>query len=226
MRAAFVTSERLTDHLKTYWFKPEAPVDYIPGQFLEFTLAHSDTDNLGDRRWFTLSSSPTEPLIAITIRLSKAIRHSTYKQALDRLQNGDEVHISDPMGDFVLPLNPGIPLVWIAGGIGITPFRSMAKWLSDNDEQREILLFHSVRNTGDSPFNDIFDAAHVKKDLNVVESLHDSNALIYKIAKNPKPDETLFYISGPEYMTSMMQNSLQSSGIDNQQIITDAFLGY
>jgi len=151
-----LTLTRVTDEsptIRTFHFTPERPLDHQAGQFIELYLPHDSTDNKGDHRWFTLSNSPTENEVAITVDtpLKPAII-SSFKQALWQLQSGDAAQASDPLGDFVLPLNEATPLVWIAGGISITPFRSMAVWIADNKEARQIQLIHSTRTTNEHIF--------------------------------------------------------------------------
>ena len=59
-------TEDIAENIKTFWFVPKKPMDYIAGQFIEMTLPHDHPDERGQKHWFTLSSSPTEPLISIT----------------------------------------------------------------------------------------------------------------------------------------------------------------
>ena len=118
-----------TPVIRTFFFKSERPLRYVAGQFIELTLPHADPDDRGTRRWFTLSSAPSHELISITTK--HAEKPSTFKQKLWSLEPGDTVDISEPMGDFVLPKDSTQPLVWIAGGLGITPFHSIVQWLQD-----------------------------------------------------------------------------------------------
>src|SRR6185369_15796787 len=103
----------------SFWFRPERPVDYIAGQFTEIYLPHSGADSRGERRWFTLSSSPTDALVSITTQFIPT-EGSTFKKELFGLRPGAALKLADPMGDFVLPKDPSIPLLFIAGGLGIT----------------------------------------------------------------------------------------------------------
>ncbi len=202
------------------------PVDYIAGQFIEVTLPHADPDDRGIRRWFTLSSSPTQPEITVTVRCGGS--KSSFKRALQRLQPGDEVQISDPLGDFVLPLDGNLPMVWIAGGIGITPFRSMARWLADTNDKREVLLFHSIHGREEAVFADTMQQAGIIEHYLTDTATSTQNRLSAKdiLGRIKDPSRPYYYISGPEQMVEALATDLQASGINRQRIVSDVFLGY
>src|SRR5258708_897456 len=113
-------------NVKTFWFQPPKGFTYTAGQFIELYIPHDNPDERGIKHWFTLSSSPTEPLISITTKYAGK-KSSTFKQHLFVLKPGAELYAVEPMGDFVLPQDKSIPLIFVAGGIGVTPFRSMVK---------------------------------------------------------------------------------------------------
>jgi glycine betaine catabolism B len=148
MRARLEHIEDIGGHAKTFWFKPERRVRYVAGQFTELHLPH-DADDRGIRRWFTLSSSPTENLVGITTRFARQ-QGSSFKRQLAGLRAGMTLDLADPMGDFVLPKDQSIPLVFAVAGLGITPVRSMVKWLVDTQEKRDIRLIYA-----DSQPNDL-----------------------------------------------------------------------
>jgi len=121
MKAEFIRKHSEATNITTFWFKPEQPIDYIAGQYVEMWLPHDQPDSLGSRRWFTLSSSPTDaPLVSITTKLSG--QSSSFKKALTRLSNGDRVNLTDGMGDFVLPKQTDRQLIFVAGGIELFRF--------------------------------------------------------------------------------------------------------
>ena len=101
-------------------FTPDKPLTFRPGQYLEWTLGHTPSDDRGNRRYFTIASSPTESTVRLGVRISES--KSTFKRALKDMQIGDVVSASSLAGDFVLPEDAKKKLVFIAGGIGITPF--------------------------------------------------------------------------------------------------------
>jgi len=230
MKATLDHIEKLSDQVRTFWFKPAQQLDQIAGQFIELTLPHEHPDSRGIRRWFTISSSPTEPLVGITTRL--AHKSSSFKLRLQQLKPGDEVTISDPLGDFVLPLDTSTPLLFIVGGMGITPIHSMVKWLVEVRETRPIQLLYSAHHPGDFLFLDTLATAGIKPALFITQPDKSWTGLTgyitakYITATLQPSNDAYLYISGPEAMVENLQADLQKAGIDGRQIITDSFPGY
>jgi len=115
---------------------------YKPGQYLEWTLPHKRHDSRGNRRYFTIASSPTETEIKLAARIDTE-HSSTFKKALLDMKPGDEIWASQLGGDFRLSRDKGEKLVFIAGGIGITPFRSMVQSIVDQGQRRDITLLYT-----------------------------------------------------------------------------------
>lgn len=212
--------------IKTFWFKSSLPVDYVAGQYIELFLPHENSDARGQNHWFTLSSCPSEDLIAITTKFA-AGRTSTFKQKLLNLTPGTEVELSAAMGDFVLPKNTEIPLIFVAGGIGVTPVRSMVKWLADNNEKRDIHIIYAVQSKEEIAYQKLFEAYGAK--LNVVltgpeKSTSLNSRLVLELAK-PSLD-SLIYISGPELMVEKLENELLADGIKSAGLVLDFYPGY
>lgn len=215
--------------------KPEGFV-YEPGQFLEIYLEHPKQDDRGIKRWFTLSSSPTESDLMITTRLVE--KHSSFKDAMFKLEPGDSIETKGPMGSFVMPKDIKKPLVWIAGGIGITPFRSQMKFLIDNKEQRDISLIYSNRTLEDICFEDLWVTAEENiNNFKLIETLVDkvpenwdgqtgtiSKQMIQDGVKNINDCE--IYVSGPEPMVEAFKPMLMEMGIKEENIHQDWFPNY
>lgn len=231
MNVTFNHAQPETDTITTFFFKPERPLQYTAGQFIELTLKHQHADDRGERRWFTLSSAPNHELVSITTRL--APKHgSSFKKALQKLKPGSELIMSDPMGDFVLPKLVQTPLIFVAGGIGVTPFHSILQWLADTGEQRPIKLLIGVRSENDIIFQETFDQA--KQHATIVVS--DPSAawgggrgrltaeLILGLEQ--PTDDSLIYLSGPEPMVEFLQNDLLKAGLKQHQIVGDYFPNY
>jgi ferredoxin-NADP reductase len=144
-------------------FETNSPLHFKPGQYLEWTLGHDKTDNRGNRRYFTIASSPTEKDLRLGVKFYA--NGSTFKKALDKLQPGQTIIASQLAGEFVLPKNKEKKLVFIAGGIGITPFRSMIKYLIDMKEKRNIILIYSNRKDSGIAYKEILEEA--RRDLNL-----------------------------------------------------------
>lgn len=231
MRIVYDHSKQEAPQIRTFFFKPEQPLEHLAGQFIEISLDHEDADNRGTKRWFTLSSSPNDELVALTTRILPD--GSSFKRALESLKKGDELHASEAMGDFVLPLNPSIPLIFVAAGIGITPFHSMAAWMIEtNAPKRDIKLLHAVQNEDDIIFQDTFDDAGIHETV-IVENPSDawggerSRLDANHIVKLTEPaTDTLIYLAGSEGFIEKTARDLMGMGIDSQRIITDKFIGY
>ena len=157
---------------------------------------------------------------------------SSYKQALQALKPGDKVSASAPMGDFVLPKLLQTPLVFVAGGIGITPFLSMFKWLASTGEDRPIKFIHAVRTEDDLAFQAVFEAAgqHVTTVVSEPtaawggERGHVSAEMI--IGLEAPTADSLVYVSGPEKLVEDLLSQLKTAGLRKDQLVGDYFPGY
>ena len=217
---------------RTYYFQTERQLRYEPGQFVELGLSHQAVDARGDKRWFTLSSSPSESLIAITTQINSE-NSSSFKRALMQIQSGDPVTISEAMGDFTLPLQPEIPLVFVTAGIGSTPMRSMVRYLIDNRESRDVTMHYIARAKQDVLFEDLFKTycrdfkTHLTADLSGSDNSRQQSIRrdteIFNASSNP---EALVYISGPEQFVDSCYQALLSSGVSDQQLLRDYFHGF
>lgn len=231
MQIIFDHVEDNTPSVKTFFFTSERPVAYTAGQFVELTIPHDTPDSRGTKRWFTLSSSPTQPKLSITTKFA-ANNGSSYKRAMLALKSGTKVTVSDPMGDFVLPKLVQTPLVFVAGGIGVTPFLSIFKWLKDSGEQRPIKFLQAVSNEDEIGFQDIFD--DIKQHATIIVSQptaawggergHLGAQLILGL-EEPAAD-TIVYISGPESLVEKLTKDLLATGLNKHQIVGDYFPGY
>jgi ferredoxin-NADP reductase len=231
MKALFTGKQKETPAISSFWFKPEKPIDYIAGQYIEMRLPHKPPVEHADWRWFTLSSSPTDsPLVSITTKLNK--KPSSFKQALIGLKAGDAVEISDGLGDFVLPIQTGRQLIFVAGGIGVVPFHSIVKWLISTGQNRDITLIYAVSKAQDIIFQDLFKDYTMKLFIVVGQPGLNWSGLTGRLSgkqvlnlSDPKPD-CLFYISGPNPFTAEIYNQIVDLGVAKRQIITDYFSGY
>lgn len=218
-------------------FDPKKKMNFKPGQYMEWTLSHNHSDDRGNRRYFTLASSPTEKDLRIGVRFYD--RSSSFKKELFSLNPGDKIVAGQCAGDFVMPEDRTKKLVFIAGGVGITPFRSMIKYLSDNNDRRSVTLLYSNRTAAEVAYSDVFQEATKKIGLKAVYTLTDKNAVPNRwtgetgivgadmIAKNvPDYKDRTFYISGTYSMVTDMDKVLRGLGISGSQIRTDFFPGF
>jgi ferredoxin-NADP reductase len=223
-------------------FAPDAPMKFQPGQYMEWTLAHPKSDSRGNRRYFTVASSPTERDLRLGIRFNE--NGSSFKRQMLAMQPGDEIIGGQLAGDFTLPHDTKKKLAFIAGGIGITPFRSMVKGMSDRNERRDVVLLYSNRTESEIVYRDVWDESSQKIGLRTVYAITDSTSphSSYLIAhssfhigridanliRHEIPDyrERIFYVSGTQAMVSAMTATLKQLGVPRRQIKTDYFPGF
>ncbi len=218
-------------------FEANKKLHYEPGQYLEWTLGHAKPDQRGNRRYFTISSSPTEKEIMLGIKYYD--KPSSFKMKLGQLEKGEVIHAGALAGEFTLPTDWSKKLVFIAGGIGVTPFRSMVKYMTDMKEKRDVFLLYSNKTPSDVAYKNIFDEAGVKVGLKTLYFMNDmegatveSNMRVGFITPEvimkeiPDYKERMFYISGPHVMVTSFQDSLSKLGIPSRNIKTDFFPGF
>ncbi len=215
--------EALSSSISGFWFEPTRPFAFVPGQFLEYTLWHKRPDSRGIRRYFTIASSSTEKQILLTTRFSE--KGSTFKRALVLMETGQEIVASRVAGDFVLPHAQSQKLAFVAGGIGITPFRSMVKYLLDTNQSRDIVLLYGARSENDFVFRELFEEAGRKFGI---KSVYAAGPLDKALISKEIPDfaERIFYVSGPESMVEAMEGVLKGMGIFGNRVKRDYFPGY
>lgn len=201
-------------------------LDYIPGQYMEWTLGHKNPDSRGTRRYFTLASSPTEANLRIGVKFYND--SSSWKKSLLQMKKGDSLTAGSLSGEFTMPKDSSKKMVFIAGGIGITPFRSMIKYLTDTKQKRDIVLLYSVKTEAELVYKDIFRQA---KSLGVKSIYITTDTMGYiddKMISREVPDfkNRYFYISGPHSMVDAFKKTLRVMGIDQSRIKADFFPGY
>ena len=155
MKVTYLAKKPTAKNIYTFLFKPGTKVRYIAGQSTELKIPHGNTDSRGNKRWFTLSSSPTDYMLSITTKFSDK-NGSSFKKALLGLKPDTILDMAVPMGDFVLPKDASIPLFFVAGGIGCTPFHSIIKYLGNTNEQRDIQLLYAANELEEVAFTDLF----------------------------------------------------------------------
>jgi glycine betaine catabolism B len=209
--------------------KPE--INFRPGNYIVFYLDVNDPK--GNYRDFSIVSSPTEEDIRIACRLTGSV----FKRKLSSLKPGDKVTVKGPFGNFLLDEKRDI--IMIAGGIGITPFMSMIKYVVDLNLGTKITLFYSNRTPEEIPFKSKFDEIYQtnrniklvytitnplesKKPWNGNKGFIDSNMIKYNTSINNK----LFYICGPPGMVEAMSALLKSMNIKEEDIKIENFTGY
>jgi len=227
---------RIAPDIYEFVFAAPHKFKFTPGQYMEWTLGHNGPDSRGNRRYFTLASSPTEQNLRLGIKFDK--KPSTFKKAMLSMNRNTEITASQIAGDFELPEDRNQKCVFLAGGVGITPFRSMIKYLLDTHQRRSITLFYSVRTVEDIVYKDIFDRAEKELGIRAIYNLTDNGnvpkswagkigRITPQVIKTLLPDygRCLFYISGSRSMVDSYQDSLRKLGVSRDQIKTDYFAG-
>jgi len=231
MQVTLKNIEKLNYNVLSFHFESDKPLGYTAGQFIELYLPDNNPDNRGPKRWFTLSSSPSQELLTITTKFTPQ-QGSDFKNHLHSLVVGDKVEVSEAMGDFVLPRDHSIPLIFVAGGIGVTPYVSMVKWLIDNKESREVKIIIAANTPEDILFKELF-TKYSKKFIEVISfppagwNGETGRLTGEKIIELVGPiDNQLIYLSGPEQMVEALEADLLKSGINKNQLVGDFFPGY
>lgn len=218
-------------------FKPNMRLNFVPGQYLEWTLPNVKLDSRGNRRYFTIASSPTEEDIKLGVRVNPKSA-SQFKHTLLELKQGQKIIGAQLAGDFTLPADPTKKLVFIAGGIGVTPFRSMVKYLLDKNEKRDIVMFYTSITVGGFVYQTLFDEAttiglkmhyllttktDVPKDWQGKVGYMTKEMVISEV---PDYKERTFYLSGPSAMVDAYKELLLKLGVTHSSIVTDYFPGF
>ncbi|HEX7042577.1 MAG TPA: oxidoreductase [Patescibacteria group bacterium] len=217
-------------------FTPKEPLKYVPGQYMEWTLPHEKVDFRGNRRYFTLASSPTEPEIHLGVKFYPS--GSSFKKALYGLGNKTPFVAASLAGDFTLPKKMDAKLVFIAGGIGITPFRSMIKYCVDMHQSRAITLFYANKKASEIAYTDVFTEAE-KIGIKTIYTLTDKESvpsnwtgeigrITPEMIKKYVPDflDRTFYLSGPHNMVEGFEEVLKTMNIAQSRIKKDFFPGF
>src|SRR5919112_2390533 len=228
------------------------PLDYTAGQFAFFDIGGVYDDPKGPIRHFTISSSPTENFIMLSTR----IRDSPYKKRFSILEEGARVKVRGPEGQFVLHEDYSKPAVFLSGGIGVTPFRSMIKYATDKQLPIKIMMFDSNRNQENTLFKKEFDEyVNINRNLKIVytiteeeeekQGVHDTisssptrqqwtgergridKAMLTKHLTDDEIRNSIFYTCGPPGMIEAMQDIIQNDlKIPKDRIKVEEFTGY
>jgi ferredoxin-NADP reductase len=211
-------------------------LNYKAGQYAIVDLGTKE-DPEGPLRSFTTASSPTEEDF---ILISTRVRDTPFKKKLACLGVGTSVNITAPLGKFVLHEDYSKPAVFLSGGIGVTPFRSIIKYATNKQLPVKITMFDSNRNQDNILYKKEFDeCADLDANLKIVYTLDVSDndwkgergyinqAMVTKYLNSNELDDSIYYICGPPVMLKAMQKLLQDDlHIPKQRIKIEEFTGY
>lgn len=213
---------KLNSNTYEYIFKPSQKLKYTPGQYMEWTLPVSRLDSRGNRRTFTIASSPTDTDVRLGVKFYEP--SSSFKNSLQKLTRSNTLMAGHIAGDFTLPADTSKKLVFIAGGIGITPYISMLRYLQATGQERDIVLFYAISTLKDAAYTDLLIQFKRLKIVYLTDAKTLSPETLHKESPNFK--ERVFYISGPPAMVKTYRQILRTVGVSGGQIKTDYFSGY
>jgi glycine betaine catabolism B len=216
-------------------FKPDRKLVFQPGQYLDWTLDVRNPDDRGNRRPFTIASAPIDEEVRLGVKFNP--NSSAFKRSLAQMQPGDSIFGSQLAGEFILPQNHDEKLAFIAGGIGVTPFRSMVRDLLSRDDKRSVVLLYGANRIDEIAYSSLFDMAERELGLRTVYAVAEGQtsgsnvhtgfideALIQR--EIPDFKDRTFYISGPQAMVARFQRVLNELGVARSRIKVDFFPGF
>lgn len=224
MQAKFVRREQLTPQIYQFWFEPAWRLRFEPGQYLDMTLLHKRPDTRGQTRTLSLTNIPSDDLLAFTTKIPDDA--SSFKMALMDLQPSDQVKLAEPMGDFILPKNPTVPLAFVAAGVGIAPYASMLKALQSKEQRRDIQLIYIARDTNNMPFVDLIDQLDWLETIKIFTSERPRPTTVELLTIIKPNAQKLIYLAGSEPMMENYWLEFMQAGVDRQQMVLDFFPGY
>ena len=215
-------------------FAVEDYPDYRPGAYFWVELPErGDNDEKGLRRHISLVTSPTERGV---VGLATRLRDTAFKRTLAALEVGDEVQVEEPKGSFLLPEDTSVEYVFVAGGIGITVFRSMLRYIADTGEPYRVTLVYSNRDRAAAAFLDELQELEQRIDgLRVILTMTDepewegeSRRLDADVLRDLLGglDDKTFLVAGPPPMAEGVAESLRAAGLPEDRVRSDKFSGY
>lgn len=234
---ALTNRKEVAERTMAFQFNKPSGWTFKAGQFIDITLTNPPkTDAEGNTRGFSIASAPEEDFLMVTTRL----RDTAFKQSLKEVPLGTEVKVEGPFGNLVLHNNALRPCVLLAGGIGITPFRSIVVEAMKKKLPHHIFLFYTNRRPEDAAF------------LEELRALQKENpnfhliATMTKMEKSKRPwteekglidekmlarhlkgvENAIYYIAGPAAMVTGLHKVLNAAGVDDDDIRIEEFTGY
>lgn len=217
-----------------YWEKPEG-FEFIAGQYCDITLINPpETDSEGNIRTFSLVNAPYEENLITTTRM----RDTAFKRTLKNMPEGTEVKLDAPHGDFKLHKTETTPAVFLIGGIGITPVRSIIAGATHDHLPHKITLFYSNKTPADAPFtselesfaenNPNFTFVPVYTGFSETEWSGERGHINADMIRKYVIDiaAPIYYLAGPAGMVKAMRQVLVETGANEDNIRSEEFSGY
>jgi ferredoxin-NADP reductase len=229
--------EDVAEGTMAFHFQKPSGFQFKAGQFADVTLTDPpETDAEGNTSTFSIASPPFENELVFTTRM----RDTAFKRSLRKVPLATEVKIGSAAGSFTLHKNPAKPAVFLAGGIGITPFLSIVRQADKDRLPQKLYLFYSNRRPEDAAFLDTLQTLETtnpnfrlictmtemsksKKEWKGETVLIDKEMLSRHLSMLQGP---IYYIAGPPAMVAAMRQTLVSAGIEEDDIRAEEFAGY
>ena len=242
--ARLITRREVAERTLAFQFERPADWTFKAGQFVDMTLINPpETDAEGNVRGFSIASAPQEPDLMITTRM----RDTAFKRVLKALPLQTQVKVEGPFGNLVLHNNAARPAVLLAGGIGITPFRSIVVAAAKEKLPHRIFLLYSNRGPEDAPFLEELQSLETanpnykfiptmtqigklqrswKGETGLIDYKMISKALESVASPGFYHAGPIYYIAGPPAMVAGLKAMLINCGVDSDDIRTEDFVGY
>lgn len=230
-----IKKEEIANGTMAFHFEKPGGFEFRAGQFCDIRIIDPpETDAEGDIRGFSLAHAPYEADIMIATRM----RDTAFKRVLKELPIGTEVEFDAPYGDFTLHKTETMPAVFVIGGIGITPVRSMIAQATHDKTSHSLTLLYANKTPADAAFTNDFESfaasnpnftfVPVMSSSSESEWSGENGHITETILKKYVPElaRPMYYLSGPAGMVAAMRKLLVSAGINEDNIKTEEFSGY
>jgi len=229
--------ESVAEGTMAFHFEKPKEFEFSPGQYVDVTLLDpSETDSEGNVRSFSIASAPFEEHITLATRM----RNTAFKRVLKSVSLGLEVKFDGPMGSFTLHKNPSKAAVFLAGGIGITPFFSILRHAAYERLPHRLYLFYSNRRPEDVAFLvDLQKLEKANQQFRFVPTMTEmaksrqtwegqTGVINQQMLAEVLPDlhGPIYYVAGPPAMVAAMRKMLVSARVDEDDIRSEEFAGY
>jgi ferredoxin-NADP reductase len=236
-KVKLIKKEEVAEGTMAFYLEKPAGFQFKPGQFANLTLLNPpETDAEGNVRTLSIASAPFETDLMFATRM----RDTAFKRVLKAMPLGAEITLGGPFGSFTLHSDSSRPGIFVAGGIGITPFRSMILHASKNQLPHRLQLFYSNRRPEDAAF---------LKELEAIEKENTRYKFIGTMTQMEKSKQkwegrsgfidrpmlseslndlkgSIYYVAGPPPLVTAVSETLAALGINADDIRSEEFAGY
>ncbi len=229
--------QEIAEGTMAFHFEKPAGWTFKPGQYVDMTvLDPAETDSEGNIRSLSIASAPHEGTFMVATRM----RDTAFKRVLKTMPLETKVKVEGPLGSFTLHRDASRPAVFLAGGIGITPFRSMLVNAARTGLANRIVLLYSNRRPEDSAFlSELQKIGDENKNCQIVcvmtemekskrqwngETGFIDKAMLGRFV--PGTSAAIYYVAGPPVMVAAMNKTLAGAGVNEDDVRSEDFAGY